>query len=436
MIPPSPLRLWRAAGPTAREIVRGSSSGLLLSVANRVIGLATGAVLARVLGVEQFGVYSLAIALASMIGVLVEIGLPTLLVREVARSDGSGPVGSRRALIRDAVLLTLFGGCLAGALMLAASAIPELTADDLDRATLLLVAVLLPVISLGRVLTAGLMGLRRIQKAQMIEFIIAPAMMLGIVVGIQRLLGQATAGTALQVYIVATLIGILCAAAWLGDALRAEAPPPRPTPGAMIALARAGRPFLLVNAAVLLSTQVDTLIVGLIGDARDVAFYRVGAQGAVLGTFALQVLQNVGSPFMARFQRDGNAAAVRRLFRTLQGVTLASATALTALFVVAGKPLIALLFGAEYVSAQPILVIISLGYLVNAACGPIGMLLSMTGHERAISRIMWITGVVNVIAGLVLGALAGPLGVAVATACTLASYHLLLRIYARRHFDL
>jgi O-antigen/teichoic acid export membrane protein len=437
MTPPSLPRLWRTWGPTARQLVSGSTSGLLLSATNRVMAVGSGVLLARALGIDQFGIYSLAIAVAMVFGTFVELGLPTLVVREVARADLESSARDHDH-VRDAVLLTLGSSLVAAAILgLGLSILALADKGDEQRAALLLVTALLPVSAVTRILAAGLMARRYILQAQLAEFFVAPAIMLAGATALSLHLAQPLAEAAIAIQIGANAVGAICAGAWLKSAsLSRTAAAFARTRAKMVTLARAGLPFLLANIALLLGTQVDTVVVGMLGSSRDVALYRIGAQGAMLCIFVIQVLQNVAAPFIARFHQGGDSAAVRRIFRTIQVITFGFSLALTIAFAVAGGELIAFLFGPAYVSAQPILVIISIGYLLNAACGPIGMLLSMTGHERAMSRIVWTTAVANIGAAIVLGLLWGATGVAVATALSVAGYHLLMRLYARRFFEL
>lgn len=428
-------RLWRTWGPTARELVSGSLSGLLLSAANRVMALTSGVVLARALGVDQFGTYGLAIAVAMVVGTFVELGLPTVIVREVARVGPESGAGDHNYIV-GAVLLTFGSSLVAAALIGIGLNIPAQVGKEGERAALLLVTALLPLNALTRVLAAGLMARRCILRSQLAEFIVAPAIMLGGATALSLCLAQPVAEDALALQIGAAGVGAICAGVWLKRASVSRAAVVAHTRASLVTLAGAGVPFLLANVALLLSTQVDTIVVGMLGSSRDVALYRVGAQGAVLCTLAIQVLQNVAAPFIAGFQRNGDSASVRQLFRMIQAVTFGFSLALTTAFAVAGRELIAFLFGPAYISAQPILVIISIGYLLNAACGPIGMLLSMTGHERAMSRVMWTTAMGNIGAAVVLGLVAGATGVAVATAFSVAGYHLIMRLYARHFFEL
>ena len=58
---------------------------LSLKVTQTLLGLGVSILLARTLGVDEFGLYSLSLAIASIINVLIQVGLPTYLVREISK---------------------------------------------------------------------------------------------------------------------------------------------------------------------------------------------------------------------------------------------------------------------------------------------------------------------------------------------------------------
>ncbi|KAB1070767.1 oligosaccharide flippase family protein [Methylobacterium planeticum] len=430
------LHMWVVRSDTARALISGSMSGLILSAANRVITLVSTALLARCLGIEQFGIYSLVIAIALAIRTLVELGLPTLLVREVARVDQDTISTDQGAIIRDAVLLVMASSLLVAALIGLVLNVSALFGGEGEYASLLLLIILLPLGTLSRILAAALVGKRELFRAQLAEFFVAPVVMLGGAAFLSLHWAQPTSQNALAFQIAANALAVFCAAVWLKRGSQARAPHRSCSRSSMLTLGRAGLPFLIANIALLLNAQIDTVVVGVIGTSADVALYRIGAQSAIVSTFALQVIQNVASPYIAKFHADGNSIRVKQIFRIVQAITFVFNLVITILFSLAGGEILTLLFGKSYAAAQPILVIISTGYLLNAACGPIGMLLSMTGHEKALSRITWMTAIVNIAAAFVLGFYFGVIGISVATALSVAAYHLLMRFYARWYFDL
>ena len=76
--------------------------GGLASIAIKVFGLGfsllTAVVLARVLGPEQYGIYSYVLAIVSILAIPAMFGLPSLVVRETAKAEVKQEWGKMRGL--------------------------------------------------------------------------------------------------------------------------------------------------------------------------------------------------------------------------------------------------------------------------------------------------------------------------------------------------
>lgn len=83
------------------------------------------------------------------------------------------------------------------------------------------------------------------------------------------------------------------------------------------------------------------------------------------------------------------------------------------------------LFGEQFKSGANLLRIFALGQFVNVVTGCVGYLLSMSGHERDLRNVFFISGPMAIILALVLTPLYGVTGASVATAIALASQNLL-----------
>ena len=90
------------------------------------------------------------------------------------------------------------------------------------------------------------------------------------------------------------------------------------------------------------------------------------------------------------------------------------------------------LFGQEFVSGSPALIILSGAQLVNAAAGSVGLTLMMTGHERSTAYGLFVSAVVNVVLNAVLIPQFGVVGAAVATATSTILWNVLLIIEVYR----
>ena len=87
------------------------------------------------------------------------------------------------------------------------------------------------------------------------------------------------------------------------------------------------------------------------------------------------------APNIAHLHADGNRAELQRIMTHSARLILAGALPIAGFFILWGKPFLSL-FGPEFTKAYNVLVILSIGQLVNAATGPGGLLLVMTNRER------------------------------------------------------
>ncbi|MFA7204482.1 MAG: oligosaccharide flippase family protein, partial [Candidatus Caldatribacteriota bacterium] len=71
---------------TVQRILKNSLFLLLSNIVSKILAFFYIIYIARYLGAEGFGVFSFALAFTSIFGVLVDLGLNSLTVREIARS--------------------------------------------------------------------------------------------------------------------------------------------------------------------------------------------------------------------------------------------------------------------------------------------------------------------------------------------------------------
>jgi O-antigen/teichoic acid export membrane protein len=93
--------------PLRPQILRGGAGSALLKAGHKALLLATAVLLARVLGVESYGVYSWALAVVTLLAVPANLGLPTLgRERDTARGLG---ISAAANVALNAVLVPRLG---------------------------------------------------------------------------------------------------------------------------------------------------------------------------------------------------------------------------------------------------------------------------------------------------------------------------------------
>ena len=141
------------------------------------------------------------------------------------------------------------------------------------------------------------------------------------------------------------------------------------------------------------------------------------------------------APRIAELYAAGDLRALDRLLGRLGRLVLAAGFPVVLGLVLFGRWLL-LVFGADFVQGYALLVILSVGQLVNILVGPVATLLTMTGHERDALVGLGISALVKLLLGVALLPLWGAAGVAVAAAAGLIVWNVLLAWFVRRRLGL
>lgn len=140
----------------------------------------------------------------------------------------------------------------------------------------------------------------------------------------------------------------------------------------------------------MLQSQVDTPAVGLFLTSTDAGHFFAVQRTASLLTVALLATTTVAAPVFSGLYH-------RRLMPELQkkaalfALSVSTISLLIFLIYIFFGKFVLNLFGASFASLTLELNILSTGYLVDALCGPAGVLLLLSGHEQLHLRVVFVT---------------------------------------------
>jgi len=194
---------------------------------------------------------------------------------------------------------------------------------------------------------------------------------------------------------------------------------------------RVALPLLLTGGFQLVLNKTDIFVVGALVGNEEVGIYFAALRTAQAITFLSFAVDAVAGPEVARLYHGDS----EDLQRTVSGLahwyfwpTLAASIAL----LLVAEPILSL-FGPVFTTGQPMMAVLMVGLLVNAATGAQTHLLTLTGHERSCAHIYGWCAALNIGLNLAGVYAFGTIGAAVATAATLVIRNLWVR---RRVVDL
>jgi O-antigen/teichoic acid export membrane protein len=362
-----------------RELVSASLWSLVVRGSGAVLTFLLGVILARTLGPEDFGVYGIVIAMAFLLSVLSQAGLPTLSTREVAvassRQDWPLLKGIVLTFSRVVVFASTIGG---GALAGAAFFLPSLFGKQ--SIAFAIGGSLVPLFAITVLVVAMLRGFGRTVLSQSIELLVRPAVTLICVAGF-FLAVRLNATIALALSALAALITLAIALRYLLRTIPRAAHRAAPM-NRRSDWVRAAWPMATIEMLRQVEGSYGILLIGAFASDSAAGFFRLAFSTMMVAVMPLGILHMVLAPTLARLSAEGETAGLRRVLAISATLMFLAASLATAVLWLVGKPLIALIFGKVYIGAWLPLITLMAAQMLTGFFGVGSMLLAMGGGER------------------------------------------------------
>lgn len=415
-------------------LARGVGAVFVLKVGAIVVALGTQVLLARLMGVSDFGIYTYALAWLQVLLVLGVMGFDTLTLRYTAQysaaSDWSGLRGLLAVPMRWVVIVSIVIAAFAALVVgfLASELRPG------QARVLWTACAAVPLVALTLVKLAALRGFKRILSAEFSEGILRNVLLVIAVVLIYSAAGAVTATQVMDAYLVVSVIVLAIAILWVHMTLPRTASGSQARSDAHLWM-RAALPLWSIALMAILLNRLDVLMLGAMVGPESSGIYTAVVRLAELAGFGLMAANAFIAPRIAELFRAGKQRELQQLI-TWSARGIALFTLLTAAALVAGGKFALSLFGPEFVQAYDALLVLVFGQIFNGLCGSVGLILTMTGHERHAAWIMFWSAVCNVVLNTLLIPVWGMLGAAAATAVTLAVWNVWMLIVVVRQLGM
>jgi O-antigen/teichoic acid export membrane protein len=177
----------------------------------------------------------------------------------------------------------------------------------------------------------------------------------------------------------------------------------------------------LINYALL---WTPFMLLPALADATEAGLYNVSHRlAAQLGLLMLVVASITSARFAAHHEQQ-HFGDLNRLAGRATRILILLGLAPGIVLLLWSEQILAM-FGAEFGAAATALRILLIGQLINLATGPVGYLLAMTGHERALRNILLATMALMLTLAVALIPAFGATGAATATAAAMVFHNLL-----------
>jgi O-antigen/teichoic acid export membrane protein len=343
---------------------------------------------ARLLGVDDFGRYSMVMAIVGLGSVLLGLGIPNLAEREIALARGSGRIDQLVEILKLATLVALF--LSVGLLILALAGFNDL----FPLAAFCALSVCLAL------LAATMRGLEHVELSAVVDGLVRPALAFAALLslGACGLTSWKAAITAQLIAAMAALIisGLVVRSldlsiisnAWLRA--KSSGILAHPEKATLIA----GANFALMQFMGNLMHQAEILWLSALATPEDVAHFFAASRAASAVAILHGAVLAIAIPKITRLHAATDIPNRNRLISATTRQSFLLVLIGCAIAVLFSRPYL-LLFGPSYLEAQAPLVVMLLGWLLVAALGPVSQVLVAFGQENWV----WISMVGGAAAG-------------------------------------
>ncbi|MEM2125330.1 MAG: flippase [Candidatus Methanosuratincola sp.] len=345
-----------------------------------VTRIVTSVLLARLLGANQYGMYTLALSASNIAVGIAVFGLDSALIRYVAilanRRDEKGLWGALQVGIGTAMLLSVLTGTF---LFAFATIIAERTFQEPQLAPLLqLVSVIVPFLTLSEILAGANRGFKRMDYAVIAQFVAQPVIRL-VLIGILAFSGFNTVH-AILTFGLADLSASLLLLYYLNKEFSLKR-----------SLLHARRdlreifnfsiPFWLSDMMLWLKNNLQPLLIGTLNTITGVGVFSiVNNITRVSGEFASSI-NTSSKPIIAELHDRGDVKQLGRIYQTANKWNVMVQLPIFLIMVLFPGQILSI-FGSSFAAGATTLVVLAFADLVSVGTGMGGTIIDMTGYTK------------------------------------------------------
>jgi len=420
----------RPEGRLRAHLIKGATGSFILQVGFAGLSFLNAIILARVLGAEGYGAFANAMAWVSLLTIPATFGFGILLVRDVsiyrAQSNWALLKGllyfADRFVLALSLLLALVAAVVAGWMFSSPT-------EETMRNTIWVALLLLPILTLNNIREPTIRGLEHVVLARLPGMIVRPGLLLIGIVALYFLpLKHLSAPVVMIINVVAGLVALCLALFFLHRLIPGEVKSARANYTQKLWL-KSAFPLLVYGGAQIVMGQTDIIMLGALRGAQDVGLYAVVNRMAFLLIYVTMASNMILMPVMSRLFANGEKQRLQIILTKAVRIAFLLVLPTGLLFIFFGRYIL-VIFGAEFLSAQPALNILSIGRILDVfvGVGTGAILLTIAGKERTISIVFLYAALMNILLNAALIPRFGILGAAVASMLSLLTAKITLVI--------
>jgi O-antigen/teichoic acid export membrane protein len=341
----------------------------------------SGVIITRTIGADLFGKYSLSKSIFDVMGVFAVFGLNTGVIRLTSKYNTRRDPGSVKGTLLSGMAITaVLSAAIVLAIVVLAPFLARRVFDNVEGIDLVLRIHFLglPFFALMMIATGYTQGLKTLKYSALVELIVRPLIRLAVI------LVLFLAGLKLFAVVFGSIISFLLAAAlafYFG--MKISSFDFRKTSTKLVTreLFFYSVPLVLARFMNVTISRSNTILVGFFKDSTSTGLFGAAIMLSPFISLSLISFGKIFAPVISELWEKGELSELEKTFKTVSKWVLSLGYPIF-LIIMLFAPSLLKVFGDDFVNAATTLRLLAIGQIVNAAVGPAGFILSMTGRQK------------------------------------------------------
>ena len=416
-------------------LARGALGALIVKIAGAGLLFGLHVMFARLLGVDEYGIYVYAITWIDILAILCLLGFPTSLVRFIAEYKAKQQWNLLKGIVHRSNQIVLAFSILVGMIAAAVTLLLKERTTVTAVVTFYIGFGLLPVFALSRLRQASLRALKIVVQSEMLLLVIRPVLLGLIVLGLSITIG----GSLTAAHVMAGNFTAVAGVLFIGTVLLRKALP-KSASEAKLAYAqrqwlKVSLPLLLIDGMQILLKRTDIIMIGAILGSDNAGIYSAASRISNFVVFALMAINATLAPMISELYHTGRGLELQRIIMLASRAIFVFTLVVSVILAVSGKFMLSL-FGSDFTIAFVPLLILLAGQVVNSLAGSVGLIMTMTNHQNQAGAIIAVSTAANITLNGLLIPLFGMTGAAISTAFTMALWNIAMLTFVQRRIGI
>lgn len=399
------------ADSTLKELFKGSSITFFIKLLGMLTSYLVVLLISRKYGAEGVGIYGLSHRLINSIAIFCALGLNISVLRYVGEfNTKKNAQAYLRKLFKYILQLSLPFAVLISIIIYSLASIiaEQLFENPVYTEAIQIVAIILPFFTLNIIYVEFIRGLKLLKVSEYLRSINTYLIILILLFLPFLNFGELKSVYAMAIGMTVTFIISLQFIFIIlkNSKLKAEV-----TSFSKKKLMSTSMPMMVISVSSFILAFAGTFFLELYSTTSNVGIFNVCLMLSQLVSLALTVVNTISAPKFSELFWSNKKEELKKVIHQSSKLIFWSSMMVSIVLILASKYVLAL-FGNEFIIGQNILLILVLGQIINAATGSVGVFLNMTGNQKVLRNIIFLTTIVVLIGYYMFVPTYGMIGVA------------------------